>query len=202
MERRLPVAPALVHAGRIFADHAREQIEAIELRRGARVRHRACGEQTLGRTTGGGVQGVKAACPPVAAAVGVGAELEEQLDHREVVGVGDDRRRVEPEHRLVDVLAELRMLLEEMSYRTCVAPVESASQLFDSACVRRHVALVLEAILVYRDSQSGRPACQVQRKDIDPHRRKEKTTACVTAEDAEGAEVFTLPLSATSAVKK
>jgi len=47
VERRLSVAAALVDAGRVFGDDAGDEIDAVEMRRRARVGNRARREQTL-----------------------------------------------------------------------------------------------------------------------------------------------------------
>ena len=85
VERRLAVAAALVHARRILLDHAREEIDAVEMRGGARVGDRTRGEEPVRGVAGGDVQRVEGARPPLAPPIRIGAELEEHVDHREVV---------------------------------------------------------------------------------------------------------------------
>ena len=75
MQRRLPVAAALVHSRRIRVEHLLEELEAIEVRGGARVRNRACGKQALRDRIVCPVQRMEAAGPPIAAPVRVGAKL-------------------------------------------------------------------------------------------------------------------------------
>ena len=62
-----------------------EQVEAVEMRRGARVGDRAGSEQTLGGCAGRAVQRVESARPPLAPPIRIGAELEQHVDDREVV---------------------------------------------------------------------------------------------------------------------
>ena len=103
VERRLAVAAALVHARGIVGDHLREQVGTIEVRGGAGVGNRARCEQPVGGGAGGDVQRVKPSCPPIAPPIRIGAELEQHLDHGEIVREGDDGRLIEGERRLVDI---------------------------------------------------------------------------------------------------
>ena len=110
MERRLPVAAPLVHAGRVGRNHLLEHVRAIQVRRGTRIHHRAGGNQPLGRLPGRRIERVERARPPLAPPVRIGARLEQHAHHRRVAGVGDDRGRVEREERLVDALTQLRVV--------------------------------------------------------------------------------------------
>ena len=124
VKRRLSIAAAFVHARRIGGDHPGQELRAIEMGRRAGVGDGPRSDQPFGRVTGGRVQRMKAACPPCAALIGIGAVVEQYVDDRAIVGVGDDRRRVEAEHGVVDPCAELRMLFEEPPQRIRVVVSE------------------------------------------------------------------------------
>ena len=110
VQRSLSIAAALVHARWIVADEACEQLGAIEMCGRAGVRHGARGEQAIRRRPRRRMQRVKTARPPAAAPIGVRAELEQHVHHREVIGERDDGGRVEAEHGLIEPRAELRVL--------------------------------------------------------------------------------------------
>ncbi len=67
------------------------------------------------------------ACPPIAAPVRIGTEVEENVDHRAVLRECDNRRRIERKHRLVDSLAELFVCLEQRAHRGSVMPAEGVA---------------------------------------------------------------------------
>src|SRR5262252_5503297 len=57
---------ALVDAGRILGQHALEQVQSIEVRRGARIGNRSRGEESLGHRRRGAVERMEPARPPLA----------------------------------------------------------------------------------------------------------------------------------------
>jgi hypothetical protein len=97
----LAVAAALVHARRVGGKHVRQQVEAIEVRRGARVGNRAGGEEKLGGSRRRTVQRVEAARPPFAAPIWIGPQLEQRAGDIGVVCLNESWR-VEIEDRFVD----------------------------------------------------------------------------------------------------
>jgi len=72
---------------------------------------------------------VKAACPPIAAPVRVRAELEQDVHHRCILRVRDDRGRVEAEDRIVDAGAQLRVLFEQASHGLRIVAMECLAHL-------------------------------------------------------------------------
>ena len=124
MERSLPVAATLVHAGRVRRNHVLENVRAIQVRSRTCIHHRAGGNQPLGRLPRRGIERVERARPPLAPPVRVCTRLEQHAHHRRVTGVGDDRRRVEREKRLVDSLTQLRMVPKQPAHFGRVVPAE------------------------------------------------------------------------------
>ncbi len=84
VQRRLTVATSFVDARWILPEHMQEQIRSVELGRRACVGYRTSFEQSFGHDTMCRMQSMKAAGPPIAPAVGIGAEIEEHLNHREI----------------------------------------------------------------------------------------------------------------------
>jgi hypothetical protein len=122
-------AAALVDARGIRGEDGREEIGAVEVRRGAGVGDRAAGEQPFGRGAADDVQRVESAGPPVAAPGGVGAALEQHVDDvRVLVGCVDERGGVEGEHRLVQRGAQLGALAEERAQRRRVAALHGSHE--------------------------------------------------------------------------
>jgi hypothetical protein len=94
------------------------------MRRGARIGDGTAGEEAVRGAAGGEVQRVEGSRPPLAAAIRIGTELEEHVDHREVVRAVDDRGRIEREQGRVDHLPEGGLLLEDPAHCVGVAPVK------------------------------------------------------------------------------
>ena len=107
MERSLAVAAALVDDSRIAGDQLAKRLGAIQMRGRARVNRCARGDESFRGRAGRRIQRVKSAGPPLAAPVRVGAEVEQHVDHRGIVGERDDGGSVEAEHGLIDPPAEL-----------------------------------------------------------------------------------------------
>ena len=146
VEWRLPVAAALVYPRGIFRDEAFEELRSVEVRGCAGVGNGTGGDQSIGRRAHRGVQSVEPARPPLTAPVRVRAELEEHIHHLDVVRVRDDRRRIEVEDRVVDALAELRVLLKHAPHRARIATSKRVVQalLGRSPVIRVGVDVLLE----------------------------------------------------------
>jgi hypothetical protein len=115
VQRCLTITAALVHAGGVLGDEPNENVRAVEMRGRARIGNGAGSDQALRRRAGRTVQRMKPARPPLAPPVRVGAEFEQQVHDRKIVGVRNDRRGIEAEHGIVDPRAQLGMLLKEAS---------------------------------------------------------------------------------------
>src|ERR1700730_11772386 len=124
MERRLPIASALMNAGRILGYQLSQEIRTSEVRSRTGVGNGSVRNQPFGGCPGRGVEGMESARPPITPPVRICAEIEEHVDHREIVGEGDNGRRIERKQRVVDSRAELRICLEEHANGACVATSE------------------------------------------------------------------------------
>jgi hypothetical protein len=102
VERRLAVAAALAHPLRLRVQDAPQQIGPVQVRRRAGVRHGAGRDEAVGSRAARHMQRVEAAGPPVAAAIGIGAELEQQLDELQIVREMDEGGAVEGKGRGID----------------------------------------------------------------------------------------------------
>jgi hypothetical protein len=126
MQWRLPVPPAFVHARRIRGEHPAQEIRAVQLGGRARIGNRSGLHQPGRDVAAGEVERVKAAGPPVAAAVRIGAELEQELDHGQVPGARevDEGRSVEREDGSIDQARRSRQALDERAQSLEVATLE------------------------------------------------------------------------------
>jgi hypothetical protein len=120
-----------MHARGIVGEDAREHVRAVEVRRRTRVGHGTRREQTLGRGRARRVQRVKTAGPPAAPTVRVRAEVEEYIDQRNVVALGqkNERRRIERTHGRVHHLAQLGVGGEERANGAGITLVEGSGDL-------------------------------------------------------------------------
>jgi hypothetical protein len=84
---------------------------------------------------------VEGAGPPRAAPVRIGAELEEDVDHRDVVGAVDDGGRVERKEGRVDHLPQGGLPLEDAAHGVDVAPAEGGGD-----ALVRWPSLLLECV--------------------------------------------------------
>jgi hypothetical protein len=131
VQRRLPIASALVHARRILAKDYGEEVLPVQLRRGARVRLSARREQAVGNCAFRGVQRMEATSPPAAPAVRIGAELEQRIHHVHVSVTRNrhEGRRVETKQWIVDGCPRFRTLSQHASQCRRVAVIYGAPEL-------------------------------------------------------------------------
>ena len=144
-EAALAVTTALVHARRRGGENRREQRRVVEMGSGTGVRNGARGEQPFCRESSCRMQRMKAASPPGAALVRVGAELQQHLDHVRIAGTGHQRWRVEGEKRHVDHGPEFRMARQQLPRGGGVAAHHRVMQLLvrcaHGLCARLQVVL-------------------------------------------------------------
>jgi hypothetical protein len=135
----LTVATTLVNACRIVVEQFREDVRSVEARRGARVRNRAGGNQSVGDNPPRTVKRVKSAGPPAALSVRVGAELEEGLDQLEVAipRDRDKRGRIEAEQRLVDCGPRLGVVRQDSTQCDRIAALHRVLEQIDWSLWRR-----------------------------------------------------------------
>jgi len=104
VQRRLSVATALVHARGIRGEHGGEQVDPIEIRCRACVGDCTGGHEVIRGGTARTVKWMKSPCPPAALSIGIGAELEQHIDHINMLARHrHERRRIESENGRVDV---------------------------------------------------------------------------------------------------
>src|SRR5512133_2786550 len=95
----------------------------------------------FGRDTGGTVQRMKPATPPVAPSIRIGAELQQYIDHLDLIVPrhSNQRWRIEPKDRRVDARSQLLVLLEHCTQSARVAVANRALEALDrrppSGCI-------------------------------------------------------------------
>jgi hypothetical protein len=131
MERSLAIPAPLVYARRIVRQDLLEKVGSVEMRGGTRVGNRTPSEQAIGDCIRCAVQGMKAARPPAAFEIRVSAKPEEHIDELHVSSTRHrhERRRIEGKSRLVDCGLQLRMRLEHVIQRCCIAVAYRFSEL-------------------------------------------------------------------------
>lgn len=117
VERRLPVPAARVHHGRVGSDECLQDVEHPVPRGRVRVNPGATLDEERGKP-GVVVENSKAARPPVAPRVDVGAGAEQDVDHFPVAGMhrAEQRRRAKGavRHRVVERGLQLGIAFEDL----------------------------------------------------------------------------------------